>query len=196
MKNNSSRFEIAMLEHSNAIKNALYKIDKNEILSLKNYLLNNKSLFLTGVGKNADLMYKITKTMHSVSMKSFFIDPINAMHGDFGILEEDSAILASSKSGNTEELIIFFSLLKKNYPKTKIFLIHCNKHLKNNLIDYQLYVDVEREADHLNIIPTVSLCVIESILHSIICQIIEDKNFNKIDMLKNHPGGNIGRILS
>lgn len=187
----------SMQLHAQAIDSATdFLIHNKDLDCLMNFIKQSKSLFFTGVGKNKDLMYKISKTYNSVSIKSNFIDPIDAVHGDIGMVSDESSIIASSKSGTTAELINFFVKLKQN-KNVKIFLLHCNKNIPPevlNILDYSLYIPIKKEADHLNMIPTVSLAVMEVVLHSCACQIIEDNNFTIEDLYINHPSGNIGDI--
>jgi arabinose-5-phosphate isomerase len=190
------RFKSSMVEHINALEKVT-EIDDKIIDQVIQFIESSSSLFLTGIGKNADLMYKISKTFNSVSLKCQFIDPVNAIHGDMGAIAPGSSIIASSKSGTTEELVRFLSSVKNLNENHKILLIHCNENLKDSKFANELVlIPAQNEADHLNIVPTVSLCAIESFLHSVACEIIENKNFSKKDMYRNHPAGNLGRICA
>lgn len=190
------RFRVAMKEHADALTD-LIGIDDSHIDQVIKFIKNSNHLFLTGIGKNADLMYKISKTYNSVSIKSQFIDPINAVHGDIGALPPGSSLIASSKSGTTEELVRFLTAVKNLNEHHRILLLHCNKDLGlPHYTDETVFIPALSEADHLNIVPTVSLCAIESFLHSIACEIIEKNNFSKKDMSRNHPAGNLGRICA
>ena len=180
-------------KHIAAIK-TLKNINEEKLIQLKNFLKSDGQLFVTGVGKNADLMYKLGKTMNSVSIRSFFIDPVNACHGDFGMMKDGCKILASSKSGKTEELVNFLRHVKNVHKKTKIFLIHCNDNLEENYYDYDIFLDIKEEADHLNMIPTASLVAIEVLVHGVVCEVIHNNNFSIDKLLINHPAGNIGKI--
>lgn len=190
------RFRIAMKEHANALSD-LVNIDDRQIDQVVQFIQNANHLFLTGIGKNADLMYKISKTYNSVSLQCQFIDPINAVHGDIGSMKPGSSLIASSKSGTTEELVRFLIAVKKLNENHRILLLHCNKDLGiPHYADEVVFIPALNEADHLNIVPTVSLCAIESFLHSIACEIIEKNNFSKKDMSRNHPAGNLGRVCA
>ena len=190
------RFVKSMEQHISALL-CVRDIRESEIDSAISFIKNSNNLFLTGIGKNADLMYKISKTYNSVSIRCSFIDPVNAVHGDIGFIPPGSSIIASTKSGNTEELVRFLKALKMLNEDHKIMIIHCNESLKSvEFADKLIFIPAQTEADHLNIVPTVSLCAIESFLHSIACEIIEDNNFSKKDMARNHPAGNLGRICA
>lgn len=184
---------IQSIENHISALEELYPLN-NQFQSLIKFIIQAPNLFLTGIGKNKDLMFKISKTFNSVSIQSHFIDPIDAVHGDLGLINDGDYILATSKSGTTKELISFFQVLKQNRNNIKIFLLHCNPDLDNSLIDEEFCLPLLYEADHLNLIPTVSLVTMEVILHSAAVQIIEDRKFSLADLHKNHPGGNIGTL--
>jgi arabinose-5-phosphate isomerase len=190
------RFKHSMNAHIEALLSVV-NIEDEKVDSVIRFITESDGLFMTGVGKNADLMYKISKTFNSVSIRSYFIDPVNAVHGDIGMIPKGSSIIASSKSGNTEELTRFLISLKKLNENHRVLLIHCNESLVNvDYADELIYIPIQNEADHLNIVPTVSLCAIETFLHSVACEVIENSGFKKEDMSRNHPAGNLGRICA
>lgn len=189
------RFKLSIIAHIFAISNILNFEDKIVDKAIQ-FIESSNNLYLTGIGKNADLMYKISKTFNSVSIKCQFIDPVNAIHGDIGNIPKGSSIIASSKSGTTEELTKFLSYIHGLNEDHKILMIHCNDNLNLDYVHDSIYIPVFNEADHLNIVPTVSLCSIEVFLHSVLCEIIEKNNFSKYDMLRNHPAGNLGKICN
>lgn len=190
------RYRTAIEQHKRALE-ILESVHESDLFEMYRTIQETKSLFLTGVGKNADLMYKISKTYNSVSIKCQFIDPVNAMHGDIGSISSGSTIIASSKSGITEELVRFLDAVKSLNEGHRVVLIHCNENLKKaDYIDYSLCLPVRNEADHMNIIPTASLCAIEAFLHSIACEVIENRGFSRRDMSRNHPAGSLGRICA
>ena len=156
-------------------------------------LLNCKGkIFFTGVGKNGHVAAKATSTFSSIGVPCFFINPVDSVHGDMGVINEDDILIAVSKSGNTEELIHFLKHVE--HKNCKIVSIHSNP--KNKSLDYSsLDIDlrVSKEADHLNIVPTCSIAVFTIFLQSVACEISERKQLTLEQFVKNHPGGSIGK---
>ena len=156
-------------------------------------LLNCKGkIFFTGVGKNGHVAAKATSTFSSIGVPCFFINPVDSVHGDMGVINEDDILIAVSKSGNTEELIHF--LKNVEHKNCKIVSIHSNP--KNKSLDYSsLDIDlrVSKEADHLDIVPTCSIAVFTIFLQSVACEISERKQLTLEQFVKNHPGGSIGQ---
>ena len=156
-------------------------------------LLNCKGkIFFTGVGKNGHVAAKATSTFSSIGLPCFFINPVDSVHGDMGVINKGDILVAISKSGNTEELLHFLKHVE--HKKCKIVSIHSNpenKSLKYSSLDIDL--KVREEADHLNIVPTCSIAVFTVFLQSVACEISQRKQLTLEQFVKNHPGGSIGK---
>ena len=158
-------------------------------------LLNCKGkIFFTGVGKNGHVAAKATSTFSSIGLPCFFINPVDSVHGDMGVINKGDILVAISKSGNTEELIHFLKHVE--HKNCKIVSIHSNrnnKSLEYSFMDIDL--KVRMEADHLNIVPTCSIAVFTVFLQSVACEISQRKELTLEQFVKNHPGGSIGKVL-
>ena len=158
-------------------------------------LLNCKGkIFFTGVGKNGHVAAKATSTFSSIGLPCFFINPVDSVHGDMGVINKGDILVAISKSGNTEELIHFLKHVE--HKNCKIVSIHSNKN--NKSLEYSsmdIDLKVRMEADHLNIVPTCSIAVFTVFLQSVACEISQRKELTLEQFVKNHPGGSIGKVL-
>ncbi|OLN93035.1 hypothetical protein CCHL11_07495 [Colletotrichum chlorophyti] len=65
-------------------------------------------LIITGVGKSGHIANKLVATFNSLSITSVFLNPIDALHGDLGIIQRHDILMFITFSGKTSEL---FSLL-------------------------------------------------------------------------------------
>ena len=158
-------------------------------------LLNCKGkIFFTGVGKNGHVAAKATSTFSSIGLPCFFINPVDSVHGDMGVINKGDILVAISKSGNTEELIHFLKHVE--HKNCKIVSIHSNRN--NKSLEYSsmdIDLKVRMEADHLNIVPTCSIAVFTVFLQSVACEIYQRKELTLEQFVKNHPGGSIGKVL-
>ena len=64
-------------------------------------------LVVTGLGKSGLIARKVAATLTSTGTAATFMHPVEALHGDIGLVGPDDALLAFSKSGNTDELVRF-----------------------------------------------------------------------------------------
>ena len=71
-------------------------------------IYNCKGRFIiTGVGKSGHIGAKIAATLASTGTPSFFVNPLDAYHGDLGMFKSEDVVLAISNSGYTDELLRF-----------------------------------------------------------------------------------------
>jgi arabinose-5-phosphate isomerase len=63
-------------------------------------------LVITGIGKSGHIGQKIAATLASTGSTAVFMHPVEAMHGDLGILCRNDLLIPLSYSGETEELLL------------------------------------------------------------------------------------------
>jgi len=182
--------------HIESIQTSYDSLEDKKIEKLIDLMLNCRGKILfTGIGKNGHVAAKATSTISSIGLPCFFIDAVDSVHGDMGVVDENDLLIAISKSGNTDELINF--LHHVNYKNCKIVSIHSNdgnQSQKYCCLDINLHVD--KEADYLNIVPTSSIAIFTIFLQSIACEISRRKNLTLKQFVQNHPGGSIGKTIT
>jgi len=158
-------------------------------------VLNSKGRFIiTGVGKSGHVGAKIAATLASTGTPSFFVNPLDAYHGDLGMFTPDDVVMAISYSGNTDELLRFLPLLIDR----KIPIIGVSGNPQSLLAQYStchLNIKVKREADPNNLAPTSSTTATIAMGDALACALIEARNFQPMDFAQFHPGGSLGKRL-
>jgi len=159
----------------------------------------DRGFVFCGVGKNWYICEKVAKTFISMGIPAQTLDPIHALHGDIGMLNDQNLVFIS-KSGTTVEMVntmkYLIQLREKHVIDCAFFNINLNKHAESNdLCDYIItnVLDTEvYEMDEKNIIPSLSIDMIQMLLDYIGVEIFE----THLHLLKrypfNHPGGSIG----
>lgn len=153
---------------------------------------NPHTLFLTGVGKSGFIAQKIAATLMSVGKKAFFLSPIDALHGDIGMVHPNDMVIFFSKSGETEELLQIIPTLR-NKNVTSIAFTSSHKSRLTKAVDYFLYLPCLEELCPFNLAPTSSteIQLIIGDLLSIYC--MKKNSFTLQEYSFNHPAGVIGR---
>lgn len=149
---------------------------------------------VTGVGKSGHIGAKIAATLASTGTPSFFINPLDAYHGDLGMISKNDVVMAISYSGQTDELLRFLPLLIDR----KIPIIGMSGNPNSLLAQYSdchLNIAVKREACPLNLAPTSSTTATLAMGDAIACALINKRGFKPDDFAKYHPGGRLGRKL-
>ena len=183
-------------KHIDVIAESMELIDPIKAYEFVDLLLNCKGkIFFTGVGKNGHVAAKATSTFSSIGVPCFFINPVDSVHGDMGVINEDDILIAVSKSGNTEELIHFLKHVE--HKNCKIVSIHSNK--INKSLDYSsMDIDLEGVVWKQIILILFLLALLQFLLYSysqLHVKYLKRKELTLEQFVKNHPGGSIGKVL-
>lgn len=149
---------------------------------------------ITGVGKNLHIGEKISATLSSTGTTSIFLNPIQAMHGDLGVLAPADILLALSYSGESEEILNLLPLVRRFGIKV-ISLTGKPHSAMAKLSDAVISVAVAREACPFNMAPTTSTTATLAVGDALAMVLLDARGFKIEDYAKRHPAGAIGRTL-
>jgi len=151
-------------------------------------------VILAGIGKSGIIGQKIAATLNSTGTASFFLHPVEAMHGDLGIVDSRDVVLAISYSGETPELNLLVNSLK-NRAVPIIAMTGNSESTLAKLADAVLNVAVPREACPLGLAPTASTTAALAMGDALAVVLLDRKQFKECDFRRNHPGGSLGERL-
>ena len=151
-------------------------------------------IVVTGIGKNLPIAEKIAATLASTGSTSVALNPVQALHGDLGILRPEDALLALSYSGESEEIVTLLPLVRRHGLRTIAITGHPDSALARHS-DAVIPVTVEREACPFNMAPTATTTVTLAVGDALAIVLLEARGFRLEDYAKLHPGGAIGRTL-
>ncbi len=149
---------------------------------------------ITGIGKSGIIGQKIAATLNSTGTPAFFLHPVEAMHGDLGMVASTDVILAISYSGKTVEL----NLLLSNIKKRGVAIIAMTGGLNSPLAasaDIVLDIGIPKEACPLGLAPTTSTTATLAMGDALAVVLLNRKKFEVADFHQNHPGGSLGERL-
>ncbi len=186
--------EKCLRDEASAILNLIPLLDENFDRAIDLVYHSKGRFIITGVGKSGHIGAKIAATLASTGTPSFFVNPLDAFHGDLGMFTSDDVVMAISKSGYTDELLRFIPLLQdRNIPI--IAMTGDPKSLLAQHATCHLNVYVEREACPLNLAPTSSTTAALAMGDAIACALMEVRRFKAEDFAMFHPGGSLGKRL-
>lgn len=151
-------------------------------------------LVITGIGKSGIIAQKISATLNSTGTPSFFLHPVEAMHGDLGMVSTSDVLLAISYSGETAELNNLLANLKNRAVKV-IAMTGNPQSTLATCADVVLNVAVPREACPLGLAPTSSTTATLALGDALAVSLLKRKQFKEEDFRRNHPGGSLGERL-
>jgi arabinose-5-phosphate isomerase len=147
-----------------------------------------------GIGKSGIVGRKIVATLNSTGTRALFLHPVEAMHGDLGIVCADDIFVALSNSGETEELNVLLPSIRNIGCKIIAFTGNRQSSLAQQS-DVVIDVGVDREACPLGLAPTASTTALLAMGDALAVVLINKKNFDTSDFRKFHPGGSLGQRL-
>ncbi len=151
-------------------------------------------LVITGIGKSGIIGQKISATLNSTGTPSFFLHPVEAMHGDLGMVMTGDVIMAISYSGETAELNSLLVSLKKRGNKI-VAMTGGRYSTLAGAADIVLDIHVPKEACPLGLAPTASTTATLAMGDALSVVLLNRKKFQAEDFRHNHPGGSLGQRL-
>ena len=148
----------------------------------------------TGVGKNLHIAEKLSATLASTGSTSVLMNPIQAMHGDLGIVAENDVLLALSFSGESDEVIKLIPAIRRlGIPV--IGMVGNTDNSLARLSDVVLCVSIGKEACPFGMAPTTSTTATLAVGDALAMTLLDAQQFDKEHYAKLHPAGAIGRAL-
>jgi arabinose-5-phosphate isomerase len=172
------------------------KFDQQQMEMLINMILEKTTgmVFFTGVGKSGLIAKKIAQTMTSTGTKSLYISPLDALHGDIGIVNSQDIFFLLSKSGESDELLNLLPILRSKNVKTVAVVSNMSSRLAKSC-DTKFHLPCKHELCPFDMAPTVST-TIQMIFGDILAiGLMKKRNFSQDQFAENHPAGRIGKRI-
>jgi len=180
---------------------------------------------VTGMGKSGLIARKIAATLSSTGTPALYLHPVEALHGDLGMVVRGDVVLALSASGETEEILALLATIKRlQVPLISMTgdEICGSASLKNgsqnphpvsqeaqdkggapsgvstlaSAADVALDCSVAREACSLGLAPTASTTTMLALGDALAVTLSERRGFKEEDFANLHPGGKLGKRLA
>ena len=151
-------------------------------------------LVVTGVGKNLHIAEKMSAIFSSTGTRSIVLNPVQAMHGDLGMVSAKDLLLALSFSGESAEVNNLIPAIRRHGLKVVSMTGRPDSTLAT-LSDVHLEIPCGREACPFGMAPTNSTTATMAMGDALAMVLIDAQKFAIEDYAMNHPAGAIGRAL-
>ncbi len=162
---------------------------------------------VTGMGKSGIIARKIAATLSSIGTPALFMHPVDAVHGDLGMVVRGDVVVALSASGETEEILRLLATIKRlqvpviSMTGDLIFAVGGNpRGVKLSTLaeaaEVALDCSVDREACSLGLAPTASTTTMLALGDALAVALSEKRGFKEEDFANLHPGGKLGKKLA
>jgi arabinose-5-phosphate isomerase len=170
------------------------EVDRAELV-LNEFLACHGMIVFTGVGKSGIIADKLAKTMMSTGTRAYHLPPMDALHGDIGMLTDKDLVVLISKSGLSDEVINIAKILKKRGIRTMAWVSAKTSPLAV-VCDFVMYLPLEREICPFDLSPTTSTAVQLIFGDVLAVALMQIKKFSLDQYALNHPAGGIGKLIA
>ena len=167
-------------------------------------------IVVTGMGKSGIIARKIAATLNSTGTPSLFMHPVEALHGDLGMIVRGDVVLALSASGETEEILQLLATIKR--LQVPLIAMTCdemeyppvnsapdkNRQISTLAASAEIALDcsVAQEACSMGLAPTASTTTMLALGDALAMALAEKRGFKEEDFANLHPGGKLGKRLA
>ena len=149
---------------------------------------------VTGVGKNLHVAEKMSAIFASTGTRSIVLNPVQAMHGDLGMVSSRDLLLALSFSGESDEVIRLIPAIRRHGLKVISMTGNPGSTLAK-MSDLHVEIPCGKEACPFGMAPTNSVTATLAMGDALAMVLIDAQKFSLADYAANHPAGAIGRAL-
>jgi arabinose-5-phosphate isomerase len=161
---------------------------------------------VTGMGKSGLIARKVAATLSSTGTPALFMHPVEALHGDLGMLAHGDVVIALSASGETDEILQLLATIKR--LRLPLIAVTCDEHdgAKNkagtthstlaSAAEVFLSCAVAEEGCAMGLAPTASTTAMLALGDALAVAVAEKKGFKEEDFARLHPGGKLGKRLA
>ena len=170
---------------------------------------------VTGMGKSGIIARKIAATLNSTGSPALYLHPVEALHGDLGMVVRGDVVLALSASGETEEILRLLATIKRlqvplismtcdemtgaSSSSSTPTLTASDKSVRSTLAaaaEVALDCSISKEACSLGLAPTASTTAMLALGDALAVALSEKRGFKEEDFANLHPGGKLGKRLA
>ena len=150
------------------------------------------SVIVTGVGKAGLVGQKLVATLARTGTPAHFLHPTEAIHGDFGRVQQRDLIWAFSNSGRSSEVVQIASQLRQQGSGLVTFTADASSPLAE-VADCSIVFGKHAEACPRGLAPTSSTTVMMAVGDAVAMLASELRQFTANDFARFHPGGALGK---
>ena len=165
---------------------------------------------VSGMGKSGLIARKIAATLSSTGSPALYLHPVEALHGDLGMIVRGDVALVLSASGETEEILQLLATIKR--LQVPMITMTCEDRVARTLLsasaaanssstlaaaaEVALDCSISKEACSLGLAPTASTTTMLALGDALAVALSEKRGFKEEDFANLHPGGKLGKRLA
>ena len=182
------------IEGLKAVRDSIGETFVKTVELLSSTVKNGGMVVVSGVGKSLHVAEKMSGIFSSTGTRSTVLNPVQAMHGDLGLVSPRDVLVALSFSGESEEIVRLIPAVRRHGLKV-VSLTGNEDSTLAKLSDIHLCVPCGKEACPFGMAPTNSATATMAMGDALAMVLVERQKFAIEDYAMNHPAGAIGKAL-
>ena len=182
------------IEGLKAVRDSIGETFVKTVELLSSTVKNGGMVVVSGVGKSLHVAEKMSGIFSSTGTRSTVLNPVQAMHGDLGLVSPRDVLVALSFSGESEEIVRLIPAVRRHGLKV-VSLTGNEDSTLAKLSDIHLCIPCGKEACPFGMAPTNSATATMAMGDALAMVLVERQKFAIEDYAMNHPAGAIGRAL-
>ncbi|CAN5647447.1 KpsF/GutQ family sugar-phosphate isomerase [soil metagenome] len=170
------------------------RLDASFVAAVRAILQSTGRVIVSGVGKSGIVARKIAATLTSTGTAATFLHPVEALHGDLGIVGPGDIAILLSKSGESDELRGLMEFFGRSGVTRITITARADSSLGRHS-DIVLDCGVGEEACPHDLAPTTSTMAALAMGDALAVALLQQRGFGRDDFARLHPGGALGRRL-
>lgn len=151
-------------------------------------------IVVTGMGKSGFIAQKLSATLASTGVRSLYLHPAEAVHGDLGRVSRGDVVLALSNSGSTEEILRLLPALRRIGARL-VAITGSEGSPLARAAEVALCIGQIDEACPLGLVPTASTAAMHAVGDALAMTLLKCRQFTSDEYAVFHPGGKLGRSV-
>jgi len=176
------------------VRRSLGKSFTDAIALMLSCVKNEGIVVVSGVGKNLAIAEKMSAIFASTGTRSIVLNPVQAMHGDLGMVAPRDILVALSFSGESDEILKLVPAVRRHGLKV-ISLTGKPDSTLARMSDVHVEIPCGPEACPFGMAPTNSTTATMAMGDALAMVMIDAMQFDISSYAMNHPAGAIGRAL-
>lgn len=184
--------DLQRLSSIHCIEKSYARIELGDLSRFVERIVDSTVRLVSGVGTSGHLARKLSASLTSIGLRTNFLDPVSALHGELGQVD-DAVLIVVSNSGSSEE---FERLLQQAQPRLRSLLVitGSSESSLSARADFVLLHADGKETDPIQRVPTNSALALTFAMNVLIsaCELALADPLQ--EFTRNHPGGALGLL--
>lgn len=185
----------SILTEQAEIQRVLEYLDSESFEKAVDALVACKKVVTCASGTSGIAAKKFAHSLCCIEKDAAFLVPSEAVHGGLGCVDQGDLVVIVSRGGKTEELLPIVEVCVKKGAHLMALTENTDSPISRTA-DITIKMQIEKEADPLNIMATSSFLVTVALFDALLAAMIEETGYRLEQFSLIHPGGAVGQQLN